>query len=312
MYIDSHAHVNFNAFKDDADEVIKRTLKEGVFLINVGSQYSTSARAVEMAGKYERGVYAAVGIHPIHLSKKSVELETDNQELRGFESVGEKFNYKKYKDLAIQDKVVAIGEVGLDYHHFEPKDDVEKVKKLQKEVLVEFVKLANELDKPMIIHCWDAYEDLYEILKKYPVNPVRNSCGTLDHKGIILNCGQTITEQRNISNGVKNKGVIHSFIGSWKTAQKFLELEFKLGFNGITTYSESYDKVLKKMPLESLLIETDCPYLTPAPKDKSERNEPLWVRYVAEKITKVRGTSVSELAEATTKNAKELFGIVQN
>ena len=251
MFIDTHAHVNFNAFKDDADEVIERSLKENVFMINVGSQYSTSRRAVEMAKKYD-GIYAAVGLHPTH-----IEHET--------------WNMEQYLELAKDEKVVAIGEMGLDYYHI--KEEVDQKK--QKEVFLAGIKLANETQKPMAIHCREAYEDLLKILKNNPV---------------------------------EKRGVIHCFVGGMKTAQEFIELGFKIGLNGIITYSESYDKLIKNIDLKDILLETDCPYLTPAPR-KGERNEPTYVKLVAEKIAQIKQISAEEVAEITTQNAKTLFAL---
>lgn len=277
MIIDSHAHVNFNAFKDDGDEVIKKCLDNNVWVVNVGSEFKTSKRAVEYANRYEEGVYAIVGLHPIHIK---VEAKDDAQEIDN-ENIKyrEKFDYQKYLELAQDKKVVAIGEVGLDYHHFDDDaTDLEKEKTIQKqkEIFVEFIKLANEADKPIVIHCWEAYKDLLEILKEYPVN---------------------------------KRGIVHSFIGSYKTAREFRELGFKLSFNGIITYSESYDKVLTDAPIEDILVETDCPYLTPRPLSKDERNEPMNVRYVIEKIAKIKGLEISEVERIIFENSRRVFGI---
>lgn len=284
MLIDTHAHVNFNAFKDDADEVIKRSLKENVFMINVGSQYSTSVRAIGYSEKYGVyphtkeipqtilddikssgfnvsdfgvGVYAAVGLHPIHVKE-------------------EEFDYEKYLELARNEKVVAVGEMGLDYHHFDLGDNVKELEKKQKEVFEKGIDLANQVNKPMSIHCWDAYDELLEILK---------------NKEVV------------------KKGAIHCFIGGYKTAKKFTELGFKIGLNGIMTYSEDYNRLIKELPLEDIILETDCPYLTPKPLSKDERNEPTNVRLVAEKIAQIKQISVEEVAEITTQNAKALFSI---
>lgn len=276
MLIDTHAHVNFSAFKEDAEEVIKRALDKSIFFINVGSQYSTSARALKYAQKYPGKLWAAVGVHPVHLQAKSFTYE-DNNELEKTEitTSGEKVDMEKYRELARNKEVVAIGEVGLDYHHFEPEDDIEKLKNKQKEIFTEFIDLANELGKPMAIHCWDGYDDLYEILKNKPV---------------------------------KKLGVIHSFIGGYKTANKFIELGFLIGLNGVITYSDSFDRLIKEIPLEKMLVETDCPYLTPVPK-KGERNEPLYVAYVVEKIAKIKQITEEKVAEITTQNAKNLFNL---
>lgn len=275
MYIDTHAHVNFNAFKDDADAVTKRSLEAGVFVINVGSQYSTSKKAVEMAHKYE-GTYAAVGLHPVQLQKRTIKHQ-DDYELAPEEikTSGEEFEYEKYLELARDEKVVAVGEVGLDYHHFAEGDDIEELKKKQQKVFLQAIKLANVVKKPLIVHCWDAYDDLYEILKNNPV---------------------------------KKSGVVHSFVGGYKTANNFIELGYKIGLNGVVTYSESYARLLKEIDLKDIVLETDCPYLAPVPY-KGKRNEPAYVEYVAEKIAEIKGITGKEVAEITTKNAGILFDI---
>lgn len=280
MYIDTHAHVNFSAFKDDADEVLKRTLEAGVFVINVGSQYSTSARAVKMAERYPGGVYAAVGLHPIQLQKRTMEYR-DDYELTPEEikTSGEVFEYAKYLALAKDEKVVAIGEVGLDYHHFMEGDNIPELISKQKEVFLEFIKLANDAKKPIMIHCWgnenemNAYKDLYEILQNNPV---------------------------------EEKGIIHSFMGGYKTARKFTELGYKIGLNGVITYSDSFNRLIKELDLKDMVLETDCPYLTPVPH-KGERNEPLYVKLVAEKIAQIKEISVEKVAEISTQNAGKTF-----
>ncbi len=299
--IDTHAHVNFNAFKDDGEEVLRRCFEAGMSVVNVGSQYSTSKRAVEYAHKFENleakpplgglaskfsvGIYAAIGIHPVHLKKGSFThqdpWEIDEEESASsagtkIPTVGETFDYAKYLDLAKDEKVVAIGEVGLDYHHFEENDDIEFLKNLQKETLVKFIQLANEVQKPVMIHCWDGYEDLLEILEKHPVT---------------------------------KKGIIHSFIGSYKTANKFIALGYKLGLNGIITYGDGYDRLIKEIGLENIVLETDCPYLTPRPLEKGTRNEPLFVSHVAQKIADVKNLSLEDVAKVTSQNAKEVLGL---
>ena len=275
MYIDTHAHVNFAAYKDDAEEVMKRTLEAGVFVVNVGSQHSTSKRAVEMAEKYAEGVYAAVGLHPIHLVKRKVNPDDSELNENDFETTGELFDFEKYLELAKNPKVVAIGEMGLDYHHFEPEDNIEELKTKQKETFLQGIKLANELQKPMIIHCWDAYDDLLEILKNNPV---------------------------------EKRGIIHSFIGGYKTARKFTDLGYKIGLNGVVTYADDFNRLIKEVDLKDMVLETDCPYLTPVPH-KGERNEPLYVKLVAEKVAKVKEISVEKVAEITTQTVKKLFNI---
>ena len=129
LIIDTHTHVNFNVFKDDADEVIRRSLSDETWMILVGSEYKTSKRALEYANKYEKGVYAAVGLHPTHVSTGDV-IGEDYE----FSAKGEEFNLDAYEKLAKFQKVVAIGEIGLDYYHFPKNEPVEEVKKKQKEV----------------------------------------------------------------------------------------------------------------------------------------------------------------------------------
>lgn len=262
---DSHAHINMKAFKDDGHEVIKKSLEHGTQMINVGSDLKNSKRAVEYAEVYENGVWAAVGFHPANI----------NQVLRKGKSEGI-IDFDEFRDLASHEKVVAIGEVGLDYHHFEEGDDTELMKEKQKEVFESFIDLANEIEKPLIIHGWESYPDILEILESKPV---------------------------------AKKGVVHSFIGSYKTARLFRQLGFRLGFNGIATYSESYDKVLRDTPIEDILIETDCPYLTPRPLIRDDRNEPINVSYVAQKVAEVKEMSINEIERITEESARELFGI---
>jgi len=246
MLIDTHAHLNFNAFKDDFDQVIKRSLDGNVWMINVGSNFKTSKRAVEIAEKY-KGVYAAIGLHPIHAE--------------------EEFDIEKYKELAKSDKVVAIGEIGLDYYK-----DYGLFKEKQKEVFLQQLDLAKELELPVIFHCRMAHNDLSEILK-----------------------------------GTKFQGVIHCFTGDWRQAKEYLDMGFYLGVNGIL-YRLNLKEVIEKIPLDRILIETDCPYLTP-PKSKTERNEPIFLKYIVQEIAKIKNLDFQKVAQAATKNAKRLFNI---
>lgn len=282
--IDTHAHINFNAFAEDGDEVMKKALKNNVWLINVGSQHSTSWRAVEYAQKYQDGVYAAVGLHPIHLKGKKIKEEIDSLEEIEFETKPEVFEYDKYKELAKWPKVVAIGEVGLDYYHLD-KENIEEQKENQKKNFIQHLELAKELDKPVIIHCREAHEDVLEILKF-----------------------QVGTSSSQAKTSFKFQGVVHSFSGRWNQAEEYFKLGFYISFNGLITFARDYDEVIKNAPLERLLIETDCPYLTPVPY-RGKRNEPSYVKYVAEKIAEIKGISFEEVAETTTKNARKLFKI---
>ncbi|MBL7155337.1 MAG: TatD family hydrolase [Candidatus Portnoybacteria bacterium] len=265
--IDTHAHVNFNAYKDDGNKVIKRTFKKNIWLINVGAQYSTSQRAVEYAEKYKEGVYAAVGLHPSHIHGDNLKQDQGAQE----ESRKlEEFNQEKYKKLLENPKVVAMGEIGLEYG-----DEISQAAKdKQKEVLIEQLELAQQIGKPVMFHCRKAYDDLIELLAGFKAS----------------------------------EGVVHCFMGRWSQAEKLLEMGFYFGFNGLITYARDYDKVIEKLPLEKILLETDCPYLTPVPH-RDKRNEPLYVKYVAEKIAQIKKIKFEQVAVQTTKNARELFRI---
>jgi len=275
MLIDTHAHLNFNGYKGDFEEVIKRTLENNVWMINIGTQYDTSKKAVEIAQNYPQGVYASIGLHPIHLETGLVKIKNDTEEIE-VKTREEEFDYEKYKNLAKSKKMVAIGEIGLDYY-YKPKTKrkLELFKKKQRSVLCQQLKLAKELNLPVIFHCRIAHQDLIEVLNsKFKI---QNS---------------------------KITGVIHCFTGTWEQAGQYLEMGLYLGFNGII-FKLNLDEIIKKTPLERILIETDCPYLTPPPM--VGRNEPFYVRYIAERIAKVKNLSFQDLSKITTENAKRLF-----
>ena len=281
MLIDTHAHVNFNAFKDDAEQVIRDSLKNDTWVVNVGSEFRTSRRAVDFAERFDQGVYAVVGLHPIHLFSQQV----DEEEI-SFISREEQFDYEKYKKLAESSKVVGIGECGLEYFHL-PKGKEQEIKETQKEVFLSQVRLAAELKKALMVHSRDAYEDIYNIIKD-------------------VNKGLTAV-------------IIHSFIGGPKEAEKFLDLGCYLSFNGIITYKPRKEKkpgqsdpelleVVKNTPLNRILLETDCPYLSPEPL-RGKRNVPVNVKLVAQKIAELKNIAVDEVERQTTNNARAVFKI---
>jgi TatD DNase family protein len=248
MLIDTHGHLNFEAFDSDLNEVIGRCVGDDIWVVNAGSQYDTSKKATEIA-KENKTMFAAVGLHPIHAK--------------------EDFNVEEYGSLAKLEKVVAIGEIGLDRYK-----EYGQFMDRQKEVFIQQLNLAKELSLPAIIHCRMAHNDLLEILQneKYKI-----------------------------------KGVIHCFTGTWEEAKKYLDLGFYLGFNGIM-YKFDLKEVIDKTPLDRILIETDCPYLTP-PQAGVERNEPIFVKYIAQEIAGIKNISFEEVAIVTTQNAKNLFRI---
>lgn len=289
MIIDTHAHVNFNAFKNDSDEVIKKSLAGGVWMINVGSQYDTSERAVRMAGNYTEGVYAAIGLHPIHLESGIVKGKIDEEEIE-FKTREEVFDYEKYKNLVFKNgernkKVVAIGEVGFDYW-YSPKTKVKmaEFRERQRLTFLSQLDLAKELGLPVMIHC------------------------RLAHDELLRSLGEKIKEWGGNSIG----GVSHCFLGTVEQAKEYIRLGFHISFNGLIYRKivglPDPDEIIKELPLDKILVETDCPYLTP-PQKEGERNEPLYIRYTVEKIAEIKKISFEDASGATTNNARELFGI---
>lgn len=274
MIIDTHSHLNFNAFKDDLDEVVKRTQKENIWVINVGTKYETSSKAIELAEKYKEGVYAAIGLHPIYAAAEFQKIRTEPDEGE-FLIKEQDFDKEKYKDLAKNPKVVAIGEIGLDYY-YKPKTNtkLEQFKEKQKKVFIEQLSLAKELDLPVMIHCRMAHEDIIQILENY----------------------KDIT------------GTIHCFTGTLEQAKKYIDLGFYIGINGII-FKFNIDEVIKEIPLEVILVETDCPYLTPLVEGKDTRNEPVFIKHVVQRIAELKGITFDEVALRTTENAKKLFKI---
>ncbi len=278
MLIDAHAHLNFSAFDKDRDKIIKKCLDNSVWVVNVGTNLITSKQVVELASRYEKGIYAAIGLHPMNLETGLVKIKADVSERK---SIEKEFDYEEYKKLAESKKVVAIGEIGLDYY-WRPKTKVKKelFKQKQKDLLLEQLKLAKELDLPVIFHCRMANHDLFNILSDY-------------------------------SDLRPRKAVAHSFVGTVDDIKKHIDLGYYIGFNGIifkNIEGINFEKVIKVTPLEKILIETDCPYLVPKGVN-AKRNEPIFVEYIAREIAKIKELSFEKVKETTTKNAKILFGI---
>lgn len=279
-YIDIHSHVNFKAFDEDRDEVIKRALDNDIWVINVGTQVDTSKKAVEMANMYEEGVYAIIGLHPIHTGASYHDEKELGEGGKEFTSRGEIFDKESYRELLKDKKVVGMGECGLDYYRM----DLESIEK-QKRAFVGQIELANEFNKPLMLHIRNgstgspqvnpnAYVDALEILKQYS----------------------------------KVKGDVHFFAGTWEEARGFLDFGFTLSFTGVITFTDDYDEVIKNTPLDMIMSETDSPYVTPTPH-RGKRNEPSYVKEVVKKIAKVKNLSESEVAIALMANARRVFRI---
>jgi len=272
MLVDTHAHLNFKAFDRDRNEIIKDCLDNDIYVVNVGSKYETSKKAVEIAGDF-KGMYATVGLHPIHLETGMVNLKNDPEET-GVLIKEESFDYNKYKELACLKNVVAIGETGLDYWYKpKTKTKLQAFKEKQREVLLQHIKLGRELHLPLVLHCRVANDDLISILK--------------EEKGIT--------------------GVIHCFTGTLNEAKEYLKSGFYLGFTGII-FKLDLNEVIREVPVNRILVETDCPYLTP-PQVKEKRNEPKNVKYILEKIAELKKLDYKELSLKTLENAKKLFNL---
>ncbi|MBU8733083.1 TatD family hydrolase [Cytobacillus pseudoceanisediminis] len=254
MFFDTHAHLNAEQYNEDLQEVIDRALDEGISnIVVVGFDRPTIEKAMELTEKYDF-IYASVGWHPVDA------IDMTEDDLRWIE------------ELSSHPKVVALGEMGLDYYWDKsPKD-------IQQEVFRKQIRLAKKVNLPIVIHNRDATADIVEILKEEGAGEVG--------------------------------GIMHCFSGSPEIAKECVDMNFFISLGGPVTFKNAKKpkEVADVIPLEKLLIETDCPYLTPHPF-RGKRNEPSYVKLVAEQIAEIKGLSVEEVAQATTENAKKLFGI---
>ncbi|GIO35004.1 MULTISPECIES: TatD family hydrolase [Paenibacillus] len=251
---DTHTHLDAPQFDEDREETIVRAYEAGVTrMINVGFNRETIPSTMKLAETYDF-IYAAVGWHP----QDAVTMKEGDLEW--------------IASLCSHEKVVAIGEIGLDYYwDTSPKD-------VQHRVLRQQIGLARELNMPIVIHNRDAHEDIVKILREEKASEVG--------------------------------GVMHSYSGSWETAKLCLNMGFHLSFGGPITFKNARQpkEVLAQVPMDRLLIETDSPYLTPHPY-RGKRNESAHVRLVAEAAAQIKGVEVEEIARITTKNGLERFGI---
>ncbi|CAM4517885.1 TatD DNase family protein [Paenibacillus endophyticus] len=255
LLFDTHTHLDSYKFDEDRDEVIQRAKDAGVhMLVNIGFNRETIPTTMALAEKHDF-IYAAVGWHPVD----SIDMRPEDLEW--------------IERLCSHEKVVAIGEIGLDYHwDTSPKD-------VQQRVFREQIRLARKVGKPIVIHNRDAHEDVIRILQE--------------------------------ENASEIGGVMHCFSGSWETAKQCLDMNFYISFGGPVTFQNARvpKEVLKQVPLDRILIETDAPYLSPHPF-RGKRNESAYVLRVAETAAELLGKSVEEIALITTENGKKCFGIV--
>lgn len=254
LLFDTHTHLDSSKFDEDRDDVIQRAKDAGVhMLVNIGFNRETIPTTMALAEQYEF-IYAAVGWHPVD----SIDMLPGDLEW--------------IERLCSHKKVVAIGEIGLDYHWDTSPKEVQQI------VFREQIRLARKVGKPIVIHNRDAHEDVVRILQE--------------------------------ENAAEIGGVMHCFSGSWETAKQCLDMNFYISFGGPVTFQNARvpKEVLKRIPLDRLLIETDAPYLAPHPF-RGKRNESSYVSLVAETAAELLGKSIEEIGAITTENGKKCFGI---
>jgi TatD DNase family protein len=303
MLADTHCHLDFNKFDEDRDAVIQRAIETGVMRILVPAlDFESSLSAVRLAASHPN-IYAAVGFHPTDLDKWNENSIKELKSLITASNVTQRHEAAQslpygdgdsslpmFAQNDMGEKIVAIGEIGLDYYWVKEPDKRE----FQQTALKQQLKLAQEVNKPVIIHMreendtWfgQASVDLLKILSEW-----QQELRTQDH--LLAN----------------KPGVLHSYNGNLETAEKVIDLNFLIGVTGPITYKNAEVKrdIIKQIPLTKLLIETDAPFLTPVPQ-RGRRNEPAFVAYIADKIAEIHMTTLEQVAEITTNNANQLFG----
>jgi len=280
-YFDIHSHMNFSAYDSDREEVIKRAQDAGVGMITVGTQIDTSRKAIELAETHEN-MYAAVGLHPIHTIASHHDVQELGEGGKEFTSRGEVPDIEAYRKLALHPKTVAIGECGLDYYRLDEASRIQQVK-----IFEMMIDVANESNKPLMLHIRNgdraaslqhvnrsAYDDAFEILKSR----------------------------------AKVKGNLHFFAGSIEEAKPFLDLGYTFSFTGVLTFTHDYDEVVKYLPLDRIMSETDSPYITPVPH-RGKRNEPSYVIEVVKAIARIKGQEEKAVASQLFENAKKFIRI---
>jgi len=276
--IDTHSHIHFPDFDADRDVVLSHMKDKGIGTIVIGTTLGTSQVAIAFAESHEN-IWASVGYHPEHFSSSFI--------YKGEEDKGE-YSIDALRKLAqSSSKVVAIGETGLDFYRIDEGIDIAQAKAQQEKGFREQIALAHELDLALVVHSREAFEDLTRILKD---------------------------EQQK---GNQARTIIHCFTGSWKDAQPLLDLGCSLSFSGVITFPPKkiqdpethIHRVIERMPIDRILIETDAPFLAPVPY-RGKRNEPAYVEEVAKKIAELRGISLEEVSQQTLKNAKSILKFI--
>ena len=287
-YIDTHAHLNLGAFRDDVADVMARCREESVAVINVGTKLATSRRAVELAETADN-CFAIVGLHPIQTTPGHHDEDELGPGGQPFASKGEAFDTTAFRELALHEKVVGIGECGFDYFHTTADSYA-----VQEAAFIAQIELANELGLPLMIHTRDpksgpstsptgrsAYDDVYDILTRYARVPAN----------------------------------LHFFAGTWEQATRFFDLGCTISFTGVITFPPKgragvgdYEEVVRKAPLDRIHAETDCPFVAPVPH-RGKRAEPWMVTEVVQKIAELKSLPAADVASQLTENAANTYRI---
>lgn len=281
---DAHTHAQFAIYDADREAVILRANEAGVRFVNVGTQRDTSRCAVDLAERYS-GIFATVGLHPVHTSRSFHDTDELGGDAKEFTTHGEIFDMAYYRELALRSKTIAIGECGLDYFRFNNNESKDTQIHKQKSAFLAQIALAGEVKKPLMIHCREAFKDLIDIL-------------------VVHHTSQ-----------VTNPGVIHFFTGSIDEARTLLDLGYSFTFGGAITFPPrkekfigDYDEIVRSIPLDRILSETDAPYVAPVPY-RGKRNEPAYVVEVVKKLAVLKNVSIDEMASRIRENAKRIFGV---
>lgn len=282
--IDSHAHLHFPAFDVDGTAVLQRARENGISLITVGTKFATSVSGIAFAEQHD-GVWCTIGLHPGHVHDHS--FVDEHEESVSKPTPEHEFDAARYEALVSHPKVVAIGEFGLDYSRVPDGMDVEVFKEDQRRVARQQLQFATTHNKPVVIHC--------------------RGGATADVTGAHDDMRKLIVEEI-ARGGITRSGVIHCFTGTADDAKQYAELGFLVSITGIVTFGKSVAEAVKMIPLEQMMIETDCPYLSPVPL-RGQRNEPANVALVAQAIADLKGVAFDEVARVTAANAVRLFGL---
>ncbi|MGC9046580.1 MAG: TatD family hydrolase [Minisyncoccia bacterium] len=273
-FFDVHAHINFEIFKNDYKNIIAQTFENKIGIITSGTYKYTSQSAVTIANEYlDQPIYATIGLHPIHCNPENY---IDHNETSKTIEPEIKFDLNFYHNLALNRKVIGIGECGLDFYHIDINN--KNFINNQKNNFQQQIKLSFTIKKPLIIHCRNAFIELIQILQ--------------ENKNLLLNY----------------PGIIHFFSGTKEQAKQLLNLGFSFSFGGVITFTNNYNELIKFIPIENILPETDAPYVAPVPY-RGKRNQPNYVIETIKQITKIKNISIEDYSPILLNTVHKIFKI---